>query len=162
MFMGKVIQKRLLKPLKQLLSEGLTPKKMSEALAAGFVLGMTPMLGISTVLAIGIAVVFKLNQVAIQVANWAAYPAQIIMFIPFIRIGEWVFGLEPAAINPSDIATMFSDDFQASVQHYGQSILAGWLSWLIAAVPLAMVISWPVEKMLTKYFAQSEVRDEES
>ena len=104
MFMGKLIQKRLLKPLKQLLSEGLTPKKMSEALAAGFVLGMTPMLGISTVLAVGIAVVFKLNQVAIQVANWAAYPAQIIMFIPFIRIGEWVFGLEPAAINPTDIA----------------------------------------------------------
>ena len=161
MFMGKLIQKRLLKPLKQLLSEGLTPKKMSEALAAGFVLGMTPMLGISTVLAVGIAVVFKLNQVAIQVANWAAYPAQIIMFIPFIRIGEWVFGLEPAAINPTDIATMFSNDFQASVQHYGQSLLAGWFSWLIAAVPLAMVISWPVEKMLNKYFAQSEVRDEE-
>jgi hypothetical protein len=157
MFMGKLIQKRLLKPLKQLLSEGLTPKKMSEALAAGFVLGMTPMLGISTLLAVGIAVVFKLNQVAIQVANWAAYPAQIIMFIPFIRIGEWVFGLEPAAINPTDIATMFSNDFQASVQHYGQSLLAGWFSWLIAAVPLAMVISWPVEKMLTKYFARSEV-----
>jgi hypothetical protein len=161
MFMGKLIQKRLLKPLKQLLSEGLTPKKMSEALAAGFVLGMTPMLGISTLLAVGIAVVFKLNQVAIQVANWAAYPAQIIMFIPFIRIGEWVFGLEPAAINPSDIATMFSDDFQASVQHYGQSLLAGWFSWLIAAVPLAMVIRWPAEKLLLNYFAQSEVRDEE-
>lgn len=161
MFMGKLIQKRVLAPLKQLLTEGLAPEKMSKALAAGFVLGMTPMLGISTVLAVAVAAVFKLNQVAIQVANYAAYPAQIIMFIPFIRIGEWVFGLEPAAINPTDIAMMFSNDFQASVQHYGQSLLAGWFSWLIAAVPLAMVISWPVEKMLTKYFAQSEVRDEE-
>jgi len=122
---------------------------------------MTPMLGISTVLAVMVAAVFKLNQVAIQVANYAAYPAQIIMFIPFIRIGEWVFGLEPAAINPSDIATMFSDDFQFSVQLYGQLLLAGWLSWLIAAVPLALVIRWPAEKLLIKYFARSEVRDEE-
>jgi hypothetical protein len=83
------------------------------------------------------------------------------MFVPFIRLGEWVFGLEPAAINPSDITMMFSNDFQASVQHYGQSLLAGWFSWLIAAVPLALVISWPAEKLLTKYFAQSEVLDEE-
>jgi len=159
--MGNVIKRRVLTPLKQLLNEGLTAEKMAKALAAGFVLGMTPMLGISTVLAVMVAAVFKLNQVAIQVANYAAYPAQIIMFIPFIRIGEWVFGLEPAAINPSDIATMFSDDFQFSVQLYGQSLLAGWLSWLIAAVPLALVIRWPAEKLLIKYFARSEVRDEE-
>ena len=159
--MGNVIKRRVLTPLKQLLNEGLTAEKMAKALAAGFVLGMTPMLGISTVLAVLVAAVFKLNQVAIQVANYAAYPAQIIMFIPFIRIGEWVFGLEPAAINPSDIATMFSDDFQFSVQLYGQSLLAGWLSWLIAAVPLALVIRWPAEKLLIKYFAQSEVLDEE-
>jgi len=159
--MGNVIKRRVLTPLKQLLNEGLTAEKMAKALAAGFVLGMTPMLGISTVLAVLVAAVFKLNQVAIQVANYAAYPAQIIMFIPFIRIGEWVFGLEPAAINPSDIATMFSDDFQFSVQLYGQSLLAGWLSWLIAAVPLALVIRWPAEKLLIKYFARSEVRDEE-
>jgi len=159
--MGNVIKRRVLTPLKQLLNEGLTAEKMAKALAAGFVLGMTPMLGISTVLAVLVAAVFKLNQVAIQVANYAAYPAQIIMFIPFIRIGEWVFGLEPAAINPSDIATMFSDDFQFSVRLYGQSLLAGWLSWLIAAVPLALVIRWPAEKLLIKYFARSEVRDEE-
>lgn len=158
----KLLDEKVLKPIRGLLSQGVTPKKMSQALAAGFVLGMTPMLGISTVLAVLVAAVFKLNQVAIQVANYAAYPAQIVMFVPFIRLGEWVFGLEPAAINPSDIAMMFSNDFQASVQHYGQSLLAGWFSWLIAAVPLAMVISWPAEKLLIKYFARSEVRDEES
>lgn len=157
----KLLEEKVLKPIRGLLSQGVTPKKMSQALAAGFVLGMTPMLGISTVLAVLVAAVFKLNQVAIQVANYAAYPAQIVMFVPFIRLGEWVFGLEPAAINPSDIATMFSDDFQASVQFYGQSLLAGWLSWLIAAVPLALVIRWPAEKLLIKYFARSEVRDEE-
>jgi hypothetical protein len=157
----KLLEEKVLKPIRGLLSQGVTPKKMSQAVAVGFVLGMTPMLGVSTPLAVVVAAVFKLNQVAIQVANWAAYPAQIIMFIPFIRVGEWVFGLEPAAINPSDIATMFSDDFQASVQHYGQSLLAGWFSWLIAAVPLAMVIRWPAEKLLLNYFAQSEVRDEE-
>lgn len=153
----KLLEEKVLKPIRGLLSQGVTPKKMSQAAAAGFVLGMTPMLGVSTPLAVVVAAVFKLNQVAIQVANYAAYPAQIVMFIPFIRLGEWVFGLEPAAINPSDIATMFSDDFQASVQLYGQSLLAGWLSWLIAAVPLTLTLMWPLEKMLIRYFSRSEI-----
>ena len=153
----KLLEEKVLKPIRGLLSQGVTPKKMSQAAAAGFVLGMTPMLGVSTPLAVVVAAVFKLNQVAIQVANYAAYPAQIVMFIPFIRLGEWVFGLEPAAINPSDIATMFSDDFQASVQLYGQSLLAGWLSWLIAAVPLTLILRWPLEKILIRYFSRSEI-----
>ncbi len=156
--MGNVIKTRLLTPLKQLLNEGLTAEKMAKALAAGFVLGMTPMLGISTVIAVMVATVFKLNQVAIQIANYAAYPAQILMFIPFIRFGEWLFGLETTAINPSDIVTMFSDDFQSSVQGYGRSLLAGWLAWLMAAVPLALLIRWPLEKLLIKYFSRSEVQ----
>ena len=152
--MKNVLRDRALIPLKQLLNEGLTPERISHALAAGFVLGITPMLGISSILAVGVAAVFKLNQVAIQVANWAAYPAQILAFIPFIRLGEWIFGLDAAVINPSDIATMFSDDFQASIELYGRSLLAGWFAWLIAAIPLAFILRWPLERTLNKYFAR--------
>lgn len=148
--MKKVIRDRLITPLRHLLNEGLTPAKMSHALAAGFVLGITPMLGISSILAVGVAAVFKLNQVAIQVANWAAYPAQIVLFIPFIRAGEWLSGLEPAAINPSDIASMFRDDFYASLEVYGQSLVAGLGVWAITAIPLSFALSYPVRKILQK------------
>ena len=115
---------------------------MSHALAAGFVLGITPMLGISSILAVGVAAAFKLNQVAIQVANWVAYPAQIVLFIPFIRAGEWLLGVEPAAINPSDIASMFNDDFYASLEIYGQSLAAGFALWAASAIPLSFGLSY--------------------
>jgi len=149
---SNILEKRILAPMRMLLSQGVTPEKMSQALAAGFVLGMTPMLGISSILAVVVATLFRLNQVAIQVANYAAYPAQILMFIPFIRAGEWAFGLDSAAINPSDIATMFSDDFQASTQLYGQSLLAGLAVWSVTAIPLVLVLRWPIQLMLGKYF----------
>ena len=148
--MKNVIRDRVLKPLKQLLNEGLTPEKMSHALAAGFVLGITPMLGISSILAVGVAAAFKLNQVAIQVANWVAYPAQIVLFIPFIRAGEWLWGVEPAAINPSDIASMFSDDFYASLEIYGQSLAAGFALWAITSIPLFFGLSYPLRTVLQK------------
>lgn len=148
--MQNVIRDRVLTPLKQLLNEGLTPEKMSQALATGFVLGITPMIGISSILAIGVAAALKLNQVAIQVANWAAYPAQIILFIPYIKVGEWLLGLESAVINPSDIASMFSDDFYASLEIYGRSLAAGVAVWAITAVPLSFALSYPVSKILQK------------
>ena len=148
--MKNVIRDRVLTPLKQLLNEGLTPEKMSHALAAGFVLGITPMLGISSILAVGVAAAFKLNQVAIQVANWVAYPAQIVLFIPFIRAGEWLLGVEPAAINPSDIASMFSDDFYASLEIYGQSLAAGFALWAASAIPLSFGLSYTLRTVLQK------------
>ena len=148
--MKNVIRDRVLIPLKQLLNEGLTPEKMPHALAAGFVLGITPMLGISSILAVGVAAALKLNQVAIQVANWVAYPAQIVLFIPFIRAGEWLWGVEPAAINPSDIASMFSDDFYASLEIYGQSLAAGFALWAITAIPLSFALSYPLRTVLQK------------
>ena len=83
-------------------------------------------------------------------ANWAAYPAQIVLFIPFIRAGEWLSGLEPAAINPSDIASMFSDDFYASLEIYGQSLAAGFALWAITAIPLSFALSYPVRTVLQK------------
>ena len=152
---SNILEKRVLVPIRMLLSQGVTPEKMSQALATGFVLGMTPMLGISSILAVAVAAFFRLNQVAIQIANYAAYPAQILMFIPFVRTGEWVFGLASAAINPSDIASMFSDDFQASIQLYGQSLLAGWIVWLLSAVPLTLMLSWLLKFLLSRYFARS-------
>ena len=148
--MKNVIRDRVLTPLKQLLNEGLTPEKMSHALAAGFVLGITPMLGISSILAVGVAAAFKLNQVAIQVANWVAYPAQIVLFIPFIRAGEWLLGVEPAAINPSDIASMFNDDFYASLEIYGQSLAAGFALWAASAIPLSFGLSYTLRTVLQK------------
>lgn len=158
--MKNVIRDRVLTPLKQLLNEGLTPAKMSHALAAGFVLGITPMLGISSILAVGIAAVFKLNQVAIQVANWAAYPAQIVLFIPFIRAGEWLLNLEPAAINPSDIASMFSDDFYTSVATYGKSLAAGFTVWIITAFPLSLALSLLLRRVLQNKLLSAHDQDQ--
>ena len=117
----KLLEEKVLKPIRGLLSQGVTPKKMSQALAAGFVLGITPMLGISSILAVAVAAVFKLNQVAIQVANWAAYPAQILVFIPFIRMGEWIFGLDAAVINPEGKRVVVSTDMLCEGVHFDLS-----------------------------------------
>jgi uncharacterized protein (DUF2062 family) len=123
---------------------------MAQALSIGFVLGMTPLLGISSLLAVLIAAMFRLNQVAIQVANWAAYPAQILLFIPYIRAGEWLLGMESVAVSPTEIASMFNEDFYASLQIYGRSLAAGFTAWAVTAIPLSVALNYPFKIILLR------------
>ena len=123
---------------------------MAQALSIGFVLGITPLLGISSLLAVLIAAMFRLNQVAIQVANWAAYPAQILLFIPYIRAGEWLLGMESIAVSPTEIASMFNEDFYASLQIYGRSLAAGFTAWAVTAIPFSVALNYPFKIILLR------------
>ncbi|MGD2007681.1 MAG: DUF2062 domain-containing protein [Cellvibrionales bacterium] len=152
--MPEIINQRIVAPLKKLLTEGLSPAKLALALSAGLVLGVTPMLGISSVLAVAVAYGLKLNQVGIQLGNYAAYPLQIILFIPFIRAGEWLLGLPSAAINPTDIAMMFGADPAGSLTTYGTSLGAAFLVWLLLAIPTAWLLRYPLRWLLMRYGPQ--------
>lgn len=149
--MKHVIQQRILAPLKALLSEGLSPAKLGLALSVGFVLGVTPMLGIASIMAVVVAYGLKLNQVGIQLGNYAAYPLQILLFIPFIRAGEWLLGIDAANINPNEIAMMFSEDLGGSLASYGHSLFGAFVAWLLLAIPSAWVLRIPLQWLLQKY-----------
>lgn len=148
--MSNLIKDRIVTPLKQLLSAGLTSTKMAQALAIGFVLGITPMLGISSVLAVAVAAILRLNQVAIQIANWAAYPVQILLFIPYLRGGEWLLNLESASISPTEIVSMFSEDFYASLETYGYAFAGGFAIWAITAVPVSIALAYVFKTLLER------------
>ena len=149
--MLELIHQKVLAPLKKLLSDGLSPTKLALALSAGLALGITPMLGISSLLAVAVAYGLKLNQVGIQVGNYAAYPLQIILFIAFIRVGEWLLRIPPATISPTDIAMMFGEDPAGSLSIYGASLGAALLVWLLLAIPMAWLLRFPLRWLLTRY-----------
>ena len=58
-------------------------------------IGSVPLLFVTSLLCALVAWAFKLNQPAIQVANYVAYPLQLTLFIPFFHAGAKLFG-EPA------------------------------------------------------------------
>jgi steroid 5-alpha reductase family enzyme/uncharacterized protein (DUF2062 family) len=82
---------RLLRPILDLLRQGVTPKKIALSLALGVALGVFPLLGSTTALCAVAALVLRLNLPAIQVINYFVYPLQIALLIPFFRLGERLF-----------------------------------------------------------------------
>lgn len=147
--MSTFFHTRITDPIKALLQQGLLPQSLALCLASGFVLGFFPVFGITTILCIFVASALKLNQVAIQVANYCGYPLQFILFIPFIRLGELLFGLDRVSIDPLVIFDLAKSDFSLFLELYGTAVSAACAAWLVVALPTVFIL-WKALNLLLK------------
>lgn len=132
--------------LRLFLVQGISPRRLALTLSIGFVLGCIPVIGIPTGLCALVALAFRLNQPAIQVANYAAMPFQLALFVPFLRLGG---KLTPKlAHSELDLTALVHSPLQlmthSSTQLLAQlGILAGQalLGWLLLAIPVAVILT---------------------
>ena len=82
---------RVLRPLLRQLRGGVTPRRLAWSLALGVVLGINPSVGLTTLVVVMIAWTFGLNQVASQIGAHVVAPLHLLLFIPFIQLGVYVF-----------------------------------------------------------------------
>jgi hypothetical protein len=82
---------RVSQPLMGLLREGVTPRKLALAMAFGLTVGMIPSPWGATVICVMIAFLLDINHIAIQVANYLAWPLQLAFLAPFFWLGQKLF-----------------------------------------------------------------------
>lgn len=139
--------KKITDPLLAQLKQGVTPKKLSQSVAFGVVLGSVPVIGVTTSLCVIAAAIFKLNHVAIQTINYLVYPVQIALIIPFLRLGERLFGVTPASLNLTFMMNEFRQDYLFFFQKYGMTALRGVAAWAIIA-PFTFAIIFFISKII--------------
>src|SRR5271155_6084176 len=100
------VYRRLVRPVLDLLRQGVTPEKIALSVALGVALGVFPVLGSTTALCALAALVLRLNLPAIQVVNYFVYPLQIGLLIPFFRAGEILFGAPHLPLSLAEILTV--------------------------------------------------------
>ena len=134
--------------LAQWLQQGMSPRRLALTLALGFAIGCIPVVGVPTVLCAALALMLKLNQPAIQAANYVAMPLQLLLIVPFMRLGKWLF-----------VLSNLDDRFSMWLRH---SLVAGpavkasglaseaLLGWMMVAVPAVMLMWLTFTVMLRK------------
>ncbi len=137
--MKDFFQRRLWHPLRDLLRQGLTPEKLAASFAIGLGLAVFPVIGATTVLCIVAAWLGRLNQPAVQLVNYFAYPIQILLLIPFVRLGERLFHSPRMPLNASQILEHIKADAVGSVRMLWTSTWHAAVAWLMV-VPLATVL----------------------
>jgi len=130
--------------LRDLLRQGLSPEKIALCLALGVVISTVPIsFGLGTALCTAAAVAFRLNLPAIQAANWASAPLQVLLFIPYMRAGEFLTRAKPLPLSIAQISAMFHADFWGSLTRLWGSILRATLGWAVIA-PLEVLLIYAI------------------
>jgi uncharacterized protein (DUF2062 family) len=114
-----------------LLRQGVTPEKIALCIALGVVLGIFPVLGSTTLLCSAAALVFRLNLPAIQFVNYLIYPLQLILFLPFLRVGSRIAGAAPVTMSMQDVLAMIQADPWRLIKMLWTASLGAMAIWLI-------------------------------
>jgi uncharacterized protein (DUF2062 family) len=140
-------RQRLLRPILDLLRQGVTPEKMALSLALGGALGVFPALGCTTLLCAIVAIVLGLNLPAIQIVNYFVYPIQIALLAPFFRLGEKLFRAAHLQISVPQIYGMIHANAWAAIRLLWTTTWHAIVAWGMIApvfVGLAYLILTPI------------------
>ena len=150
--------RRLAQPFLDMLRQGITPEKVALTIALGFVIGVTPLLGCTTGLCALAALILRLNLPAIQLVNWFTYPLQLLLIVPFLRIGAWLFGdRQLPGITVTRIFELIRTDLWHAIATLGAATvhaLAAWLLFAAITTALVYIVLLPVLKLIWRREAQ--------
>lgn len=148
-------RRRVRDPLLRMLREGLSPEGLAWSLSVGLAFGIIPLWGTATALCAGAALAFRLNQPAMQLANYLAYPLQLAMLIPFIRMGERLFGAPRLPLSLTVIQEALRQDAWAALGLFWTSLWHASVAWLLVVPLPTVLLAWglaPVFRTTLKTF----------
>ncbi len=120
---------------------GISPRRLAFTLALGFAIGCIPLVGVTTGICAVLAMLLGLNMPAIQAANWLAMPLQMVLLIPFLRLGAWLFPAGSMPLTEAAILARLQAAPWQAMEQMGGLLAHAVLVWLLAAAPVLLVLT---------------------
>ena len=137
--MGRVsdwLRRKVRDPLVAELRQGATPEAVSAAVVVSFAIAIVPFIGVTTLLCLLAGRLFRLNHVVMQIINHTAFPLQVLLIVPFVRLGETLSGARHFALTPEAIISEFNRSVPDFLEKFWLAGLHGLIGWAVT-VPLA-------------------------
>jgi uncharacterized protein (DUF2062 family) len=154
--MNSLWERKILKPITARLKQGLSHEKIALSIAMGVTIGIFPVLGATTGLCTIAAFVLRLNLPVIQLINFMVYPLQLLLFIPFLETGGWLFGDHRFLNVGKEIVSQFQNDILGSLAGLWDLTLYAIVIWLIIS-PLLVFVLYRVLKPALKRLPVEEL-----
>jgi uncharacterized protein (DUF2062 family) len=133
------------------LRQGISPRRLALTLALGFAIGCIPVVGIPTVVCAALALALRLNLPAIQAANYAVMPLQLVLIVPFVRLGGRLFGF--GSSRAFEAGALLHTPPLALVSQMGGLAGQALLAWLLIAVPAVALMTATLTVVLQRVLA---------
>lgn len=108
----------------------MSPSKLAAGISLGFVLGIIPFVGITTILCGIFAYTLRINMAVIQLVNYIVYPLQIVLFIPFIKLAIYLFSVNPMPYPIETVWARLETEFIRTIGDIWLANIFGVLLWL--------------------------------
>jgi uncharacterized protein (DUF2062 family) len=148
--------RRLVRPLLDLLQQGVTPEKLALSLALGMTLGVLPVLGSTTALCALAALALHLNLPAIQIVNYFVYPLQIALLIPFFGLGEKLFRAPHVPLSVAQIYAMMHANMWGAIRFLWATTWHAVVGWCVVA-PLCAAAIYAILAPLLRRIARRKI-----
>lgn len=148
--------KKLKNKLIEFLRQGSSPGEMALAIALGVVIGMLPIQGITTLICALLAIIFRLNIIVIQMANYLSMPLMLLFIVPFFTIGHHLFDSSGVYFDPGAIMSLYHQDPVMAIRQFFSYLIHALLAWLIFAPPATLLIYLILLKPLKKMQSQNK------
>jgi len=130
------------------LRQGISPRRLALTLALGFAIGCIPVVGIPMPLCFVLALALRLNLPAIQAANFVAWPAQLVLIVPFVHLGRRLCGL--GSSRAIDVGTLLHSSLSVILSQMCSLASQAMLAWLVIAVPAVVLMTAILTKVLRR------------
>jgi uncharacterized protein (DUF2062 family) len=127
-------------PILKQLTQGISADKLAWTIAIGCAAGIFPVMGTTSFVCFFAAVYLRLNQPVIQVVCHTLWAAHLALILPFIKMGQWIQGIEPIEGSVSTLLKeFFTNPWQFS-QDYWLPALHGIFAWFLVSIPLVFIV----------------------
>lgn len=152
-------RRRLRDRLRALLTEGMSPDRLSWALAVGTACSLFPFLGFTALLNLVAGWWLRLNQPLLQTLNHLLGPLQIVLIVPYVRVGEWLWGRENGPFAVGEMLRVFRE---ASVgeflERFAWAGVHALTAWAATAPLLIAIVYHGLRPMLRRQASGSSAR----
>ena len=156
--MRDFLRRRLVEPVLALLRQGLSPDKLALSLACGVGCGLFPVLGATTILCTIVALALRLNLPAIQLVNYLLSPLQVLLIIPFTRVGEKLVGAVPQPLSIKAALALIDSGIIRAVTVLGDAIFHASIAWIVIGPAAIWLLYQGLRPMLRRVAKQQEAR----
>ncbi len=137
--------------LKNSLLQGTAPEQVSLTITLGILFGIIPVIGVTTILLALIAIRLKLNMVVIQLTNFAVYPLQLLLLIPFFKLGQIIFQGPVLVTGFQQIQQALTSAPLKIFYYFWRLTIQGTVVWLVFSVPTGFILYYVILIPMRKF-----------
>ncbi len=126
--------------IKYFLKQGLSPKELALCLALTVYISIFPVLGIITAMLSLVILKLNLNLPLALSVSYILTPVQLLVIIPFVRVGEYIHGADPYPLHLEQLKASFSEGFMEMFAVFSGRALMAVSGWALIATPICLLL----------------------